>query len=575
MSQKDKISKLKTKKSPWAIYYHNDAFIHSNGKLMGRHAAGSAFLRAIAKENYTEVGALTRNKVDQQNFINLFKSFLTNNQKVDLKLFPWNLPYLSEEFGGIFIGDPSLGNYSVLRSNFDHSQYSIVGITHTTMSKAIMDFIGDIIVKPVKEWDALICTSKCVKNSVDTLLSEYKNIIGDRLKIDSVSLPELPIIPLGVHPEDFNFSNEEKLKLREKMGINPEDIALTFVGRLSFHAKAHHFPMYKALQEVAKKYGGQKKIHLIQIGWFANDYIANIMQSEAKLICPDVICHFIDGLDQNNKNLTLSSSDIFISLTDNFQETFGLTPLEAMAAGIPVVVTDWDGYKDTVRNNKDGFTIPTISLGKGSGIDLIYNYYSDVINYDQYISFASQRVAVDIDICIKRIIELIEQPELRKKMGESGKKRAASNFSWKTIMNSYSDLRDNLNQKRNSINLKENTKSYMEVYDPMNLFNSYPSEVLNENHLFRTKISNTISEDHYLFTSKSIQIVQDKNKLDSDYLELNPNIEIVNSIINILLKENLSLEDICKKLSFSKKIINKTIIIMLKFDIIAKIKAIN
>tara|TARA_Y100001935_G_C17311322_1_gene516526 strand:+ start:1891 stop:3615 length:1725 start_codon:yes stop_codon:yes gene_type:complete len=573
LNKKSNIVENKIKKSPWAVYYHNDAFIPSNGKLMGRHAAGSAFLRAIAKENYSEVGALVRNKVDQQNFINLFKSFLINDQKVDLKLFPWNLPYLSQEFGGIFIGDPSLGNYSILRSNFQHSQYSIVGITHTTMSKGIMDFIGDIIVKPVKEWDALICTSKCVKNSVDTLLSEYKNIISDRLEISNVTLPELPIIPLGVHSEDFNFSNEDKIKLRNKMGINPEDIALAFVGRLSFHAKAHHFPMYKALQEVAEKYNGQRKIHLIQIGWFANDYIANIIQGEAKLICPDVICHFVDGLDQNIKNLTLSSSNIFISLTDNFQETFGLTPLEGMAAGLPVVVTDWDGYKDTVRNNKDGYTIPTVTLEKGGGIDLIYNYYSDITNYDQYISFASQRVAVDIDICIKRIMELIENPDLRKKMGESGKKRAESNFSWGTIMNSYSDLRDNLNKKRDSINLKQDTKSYMEIYDPMNLFSSYPTETLNENHKFKVKMDTNISEDHYLFTSKSIQIVQNKNKLDSDYLELNPDIDVVNSIISILLKENLSLRDIYKKLSFSKKIVNKTIIIMLKFDIIAHDKS--
>ena len=100
------------------------------------------------------------------------------------------------------------------------------------------------------------------------------------------------------------------------------------------------------------------------------------------MICPDVMCHFIDGLNQKNKNLILSSSDIFISLTDNFQETFGLTPLEGMAAGLPVVVTDWNGYRDTVRNNLDGFTIPTISLESGQSDDLSYYYHSNITNYD-------------------------------------------------------------------------------------------------------------------------------------------------------------------------------------------------
>ena len=73
-----------------------------------------------------------------------------------------------------------------------------------------------------------------------------------------------------------------------------------------------------------------------------------------------------------------------------------------MAAGIPALVTDWNGYKDTVRDNIDGFTVPTIALKSGSSIDLLYQYYSNIINYDQYIGYASQRVAVDIDVTIRK-----------------------------------------------------------------------------------------------------------------------------------------------------------------------------
>ncbi|MBI3542646.1 MAG: glycosyltransferase, partial [Deltaproteobacteria bacterium] len=52
------------------------------------------------------------------------------------------------------------------------------------------------------------------------------------------------------------------------------------------------------------------------------------------------------------------AADIFCSLADNVQETFGLTPLEAMAAGLPQVVSDWNGYRDTVRHGVDGFRVP-------------------------------------------------------------------------------------------------------------------------------------------------------------------------------------------------------------------------
>ena len=560
-------NKINSDIAPWSVLYNDDAFIAKEGTLMGRHAAGSAYLRAIAQMGYKEASVITRNNNAKQNFLNLFKSYL-GETKIDMEIFPWDKPFLSEKYGGIFIGDPQIGNFSILRSDFGHDKYSIIGITHTTMSRGIMDFIGDILIKPVQEWDALICTSKCVKDTVDDILSFHMESLKERVGAKNFVKPQLPIIPLGVHTEDYNFSQKEKTEIREKLGINKEDIALTFVGRLSFHAKAHHFPMYKALQSIAKNLEGKRNIHLIQIGWFANDYISNIMKSEAKNICPDVSCHFIDGLDQKNKNAILSSSDIFISLTDNFQETFGLTPIEAMAAGVPSVVTDWNGYKDTVRNGKDGFTVPTISLKEGGGTDLLYQYFSHIINYDQYIGYASHRVAVDIDMCIKRITELINDSSMRKKMSESGKRRANEKFSWNKVMNSYADLRNQLNTIRLDSNLKDKSVNYISGLEPMKIFKSYPTSTLNENHKFFNKVDDLLTEDDYLFSSNSINITQDINDLDTEYLGLKVDINSVNSIINVLKEKNLMLKEIYSKLDIPESLINKTIIIMLKFDII-------
>ena len=40
---------------------------------------------------------------------------------------------------------------------------------------------------------------------------------------------------------------------------------------------------------------------------------------------------------------------------DNAQETFGLAVAEAMAAGLPLVASDWSGYRDLVRDGIDGY----------------------------------------------------------------------------------------------------------------------------------------------------------------------------------------------------------------------------
>ena len=44
----------------------------------------------------------------------------------------------------------------------------------------------------------------------------------------------------------------------------------------------------------------------------------------------------------------IKSSDIFISIADNPQETFGLSLLNALVAGTPIIASDWSGYKDIV-----------------------------------------------------------------------------------------------------------------------------------------------------------------------------------------------------------------------------------
>ena len=75
-----------------------------------------------------------------------------------------------------------------------------------------------------------------------------------------------------------------------------------------------------------------------------------------------------------------------------------------------------------------------------------------------------------------------------------------------------------------------------------------------------------------MFTSNSINIVQDNNLLDTEYLGLKVNPIIVNSIIKLLLEKKISLKEIYSSLEFPHEAINKTVIIMLKFDIIGLIK---
>jgi hypothetical protein len=146
---------------------------------------------------------------------------------------------------------------------------------------------------------------------------------------------------------------------------------------------------------------------LIQAGWFANDFIEAAFRDGARDFCPSVTAHFLDARTPEVRFPIWQAGDIFTSLSDNIQETFGLTPIEAMAAGLPSVVTDWDGYKDTVQHGEHGMRVPTFSPPPGQGADLADAHGAGIDTYDRYYGYASQFVAVDINATVDAYVSLI------------------------------------------------------------------------------------------------------------------------------------------------------------------------
>ena len=66
---------------------------------------------------------------------------------------------------------------------------------------------------------------------------------------------------------------------------------------------------------------------------------------------------------EEDKKLALAAADLFCSPADNLQETFGLSVLEAMASSLPVVASDWNGYRDlVVQHGSTGWLVPCRDL---------------------------------------------------------------------------------------------------------------------------------------------------------------------------------------------------------------------
>lgn len=120
----------------------------------------------------------------------------------------------------------------------------------------------------------------------------------------------------------------------------------------------------------------------------------------------------------------LAASDIFMIPSGN--ESFGLSALEAMACGVPVISSDVGGLPEVNVHGETGYVVP---MG-------------------------------DIEMLAQRIRELLENEPLRQQMGEASLVRATTLFSIENLIPRYEDLYESVLSKPN---LPTNGKAKMEV----------------------------------------------------------------------------------------------------------------
>ena len=203
--------------------------------------------------------------------------------------------------------------------------------------------------------------------------------------------------------------------------------------------------MYQALENATNL---TKTVMLVECGWHANDYIRDAFREGARSVGPSVTVVTLDGRVASNRDVAWAGADIVCSLSDNIQETFGIVPIEAMAAGLPVIVTDWDGYKETVRDGVDGFRIPTLAPSPGLAGDLAHRHALELDTYDMYCGHSSSLVAVHAAKLTQAFVELFQSPSLRKQMGGTGRSRAVANYDWKKIIPRYEELWQEQTERR-------------------------------------------------------------------------------------------------------------------------------
>jgi N,N'-diacetylbacillosaminyl-diphospho-undecaprenol alpha-1,3-N-acetylgalactosaminyltransferase len=206
------------------------------------------------------------------------------------------------------------------------------------------------------------------------------------------------IISVGVDVMIFSpdrFSPADREALRQQWGLPSDAIVVTMIARLIAPKGVREF------LQVAERLKG--KAHFVLIG-------------EPDPGNPDSLkWEDINGYIQRGVVLApgwqrdviswLAMTDVFV-LPSYYREGTPVTVLEAMAMGLPIVATDVPGCREAVVHGETGFLVPPR----------------------------------DVDALTQAVQQLIEETELRRQMGQAGRRRAVECFAVGRIVEQYLSL---------------------------------------------------------------------------------------------------------------------------------------
>lgn len=176
--------------------------------------------------------------------------------------------------------------------------------------------------------DQFSCVSKAVEE-------DTKNFITDKNKVATVSNP--------VNLDYFTFKNR---KINKNSTI-----------KIGYHGRVHPEKgldlLFKAVELLSNSYN----LELIIIGTFDVEKGGGGLKyiDYLKDLAPNVNCTFTGSFSSPEKlNQLLQDFDIYVYPSVATGETFGVSPLEAIATGLPVIVSSLPCFKDFIIDGETG-----------------------------------------------------------------------------------------------------------------------------------------------------------------------------------------------------------------------------
>ena len=336
------------------------------------------------------------------------------------------LPVKDSDQVVLAIAGRELNILATLRQKLQRYEAPICGFIHSISYARIAVALLQQCFAGLTESDLLFCSSRAGMKTIDVYIEEIGRLLPPELHYPA----RRALVPLGVEVPtvDQEASRTLRLRLNVEQGCS---IALYF-GRLSQTSKCDLGPLLVALSQLL---GRGNSLHMVVAG----DDTQTKEAPRLQMLASELGCYKNVTIWPNpsvaDKHLLYSGADIFVSPSDNIQETYGLTVAEAMAYGLPAVVSDWDGYRDLVKDGENGFLIPSIFPPSIETLRLCDSTTS-MLEEDAL----AQSTAIDVGILADSLEKLTLDQTLRRQMGHAAKQYVEEHCSWRVVVKRYEEL---------------------------------------------------------------------------------------------------------------------------------------
>lgn len=178
------------------------------------------------------------------------------------------------------------------------------------------------------------------------------SVIADELRVNGVAGEKIKSIPNSVDIERFSpVSEDEKIRLREILTI-PQDARVgVYTGRL---ASTKGLPLLlRSWQSIIERQPDALLL-LIGVGGVSLQNCETELRSFVSINSLEGNVRFVGNV--NNVHQYLQASDFFVFPTE--REAFGISLIEAMSCGLPVVTTATGGIRDIVSDRDNALVVP-------------------------------------------------------------------------------------------------------------------------------------------------------------------------------------------------------------------------